>query len=364
MKTRGSTTYLNAASHGLPHASVYKRVMEHLKLEMNAGPVRALHEVQNELRGVRKNAAQLITSEAEDVAFSTTGSAAWATLVSSLEFSSQRVLVAPHEWGTNLVTLKLLAKAHGFSIEVLPHLNAERLDLSDWEKRMDDDVCALFVPMMTSISGQRYPVEAIGSLPRPRHCHYIVDAAQALGQMPVNVGAIKCDGLVAPTRKWLRGPRQTAIIWKSPDAPGQAGLLPEHAAVKYERLVDYNVAVRLGLGVAIERALDDSVEHMQSVIMSLANEIQQHANELSLALVSVEDAQSGIVSFCIPNANTEAVRSSLLKANCEVKWPDVSVEPQANIAVENTSILRLSPHVYNTSDNIDVVFDAIKAGLR
>jgi len=367
MKKSVSTTYLNAASCGVPHTSVYKRVIEHLNLERVAGPVRALNEVQNELSGVRSSAARLISADAEDVAFSTTGAAAWMTLVSSLEFSSRRVLVAPHEWGANLVNLELLARAYGFSIEVLPCLNVDEPDLGEWENCMGDDVCAVFVPMVTSITGQRYPVEAIGSLPRPDHCHYIVDASQALGQMPVNVSAINCDGLVAPTRKWLRAPRQTAIIWKSPNTPGipeKVVQLAEPASLKYENLMDYNVAVRLGLGVAIKHALDESVTQIQAGIMSLASDIQRHANELEIALVSAEKAQSGIVSFCIPSTCSDAVKSSLLKADCEIKWPDVSVEPMAKIGVEDTSILRLSPHVYNTSEDIDSVFDVIRKALK
>ena len=367
MSENNKTIYLNSASHGIPHESVYQRMIEHLTLERNSGPTKALVEVQGELELVRKLAAQMIGAEKDDLAFSTTGTDAWATLVSSMEFQSGRVLVAPHEWGANLVTLELMAMAHNFKIDVLPSLDLDAPDLQLWENCIDDDACAIFVPIMTSVKGLRYPVEAIGKLSRPCHCNYVVDAAQALGQMPVDVNLINCDALVSPTRKWLRGPRQTAILWQSPGRSNTAevpGHISQRASCKHELLMDYSVANRLGLGVAIDHYLTKSIKEIQSEIMSLALATRRHASDLGLEIVSGKTTRSGIVSIRVPDEKAAAVKLRLEQAGCEVKWPDGSVEPLLEDDTINAAILRISPNCYNTSNDIDIAFNAIESGLR
>lgn len=41
----------------------------------------------------------------------------------------------------------------------------------------------------------------------------MIDAAQALGHIPVDVQALQCDALTAPGRKWLCGPRGTGVLY-------------------------------------------------------------------------------------------------------------------------------------------------------
>ena len=77
-------------------------------------------------------------------------------------------------------------------------------------------------------SGLVQDVEAIGRICREAEVPYLVDACQAVGQMPVDVERIGCDYLAGAARKFLRGPRgvgflyvsERALVGRSPSAAG------------------------------------------------------------------------------------------------------------------------------------------------
>ena len=73
------------------------------------------------------------------------------------------------------------------------------MDPKAWEARIDEDVIALCLPLVTSIGGLHYPAEEIAAVPRPDDALVILDAAQALG---------RTEGLT----KWLIDPESHRVI--------------------------------------------------------------------------------------------------------------------------------------------------------
>ena len=350
-----TTGYLNSASHGVPDASVYRRMIKHLQLESRVGPARAFSAVADEYYGVRAAAASLIDAQVQDdVSFGTSGTRAWNDVVTSMNLAGGRVLAAPHEWGANLRALSARDDLH---IEVLPALSGQDDDLDEWASLLDDDVCALIVPMVSSLTGERYPVEKIGALSRPTGCAYVVDAAQALGQMPVSVLAIGCDALVAPTRKWLCGPRGTAIAWRRPDFNHRRGLAFEHAS-------DLDVSSLLGLGTALRRASPEFITSTMTDILALAQRVRKLSLDRGLVCLSPFVPHSGITSLEVSSDARAAVEAHLRAAGSVLKWLDADVEPNAEIQRDNTSLLRLSTHYYTTDEDVVVALDAIAKGVE
>lgn len=350
-------TYLNAASHGSPDPAVVRRMIEHLDCEMRLGATRARHAVEEEFVAVRSSAGQLLCARPEQIGFAATTFDAWLAIVSCLPLADKRLLVAAHEWGDNVRALTRLADMAGGRMEVLPPIDFAAPDLAPWQAMIDETVAAIFVPMVTSVAGHRYPVEQIGHLSRPDETRLIVDAAQALGQVPIEIGALRCDALVATTRKWLRGPRQTALYWMT-DFTAEPG---KPITARDLEPFDANVALRLGLGVALDSVLTRSVDRIETEISALGTQARARLQALGLSCLSHENAASGAVSFALPRTIAEPARQVLLENNCIVKWPNPAhEEPNGREWIEDAEIMRITPHVYNSPDDIDRVFDILE----
>ena len=358
MDPGGPGIYLNAASHGIPSERTVQRMVDHLLLEQQMGPAAARESVEAELEAVRSTGASLIGAAPQDLGLSFTTLAAWRSIVDHLDLSGKEVLIAPHEWGENVEALKFLADRLGFSIDVLPTLRFPSPDLAAWSDRIRDETAAIFVPMVTSVQGLRYPVEAIGDLPRPDHCRLIVDAAQALGQTEIDVIRLGCDALVATCRKWLRGPRGTALFWLNP------GAFRDMSVAELEPF-DANVSARLGLGNAIREAMEMGLETIEHRIADLVRHATGRARELDIAVHAEGDPASGAVCLLLPEAVARSLRESLAASRFWIKWPNPPVdEPEAGSLPEGMHALRLTPHVYNSTVEIDRLFDCLKRTLR
>jgi selenocysteine lyase/cysteine desulfurase len=344
MSVRG---YFNAASHGVPVAGVYDRMMEYIASEAENGPDRAAKIWAEPLENVRVSAAKLISAQAQQVSFFGTTTDAWHALMARMDLSGKRVLVTPHEWHS---FYNALAMRPDITVEVLPPLDLESPDLSTWANRMGEDVGALFVPMVTSVTGRKYPVTRIGAMARPEGCKYIVDGAQALGQMPVNVREIGCNAFYSTTRKWLRGPRQGALVCLD-DSWNITGRAMEQP--------DYAHALRLGTGVAIDHLLTAGIGQVQAEIMACSNRIRAWATDGGPGAVP---GGTGTVSVPVAPDRVETPGRVMEAHGIVAKIVDAGFyEPLSSM---EGHVLRLSPHVYTGGDDLETLFSALDQAFR
>ncbi len=349
--TTATPVYLNACSCGLPSKPTLARAKRYIAREEAVGPVRAFDEVREEFDAIPDLVSRLIGAPRDRIGFAATTTAAWLNVVLRLDLAGRRILVAPHEWGPNVRVLKAIAQATGAALETLPDPTDEE-GISAWADAIDDDVAAIFAPVVSSIEGRRYPVKDIAHLPRPEGCRLILDGAQAIGQVEIDLSQIPCDAFVATARKWLRAPRGTAVWWAKSDlglAPAEPGYEP----------TEMTVAARLALGVAAREALEDGVSERASQIVALRDRISAALNDRHYRVLHGCTPMTGTVTFAVPNVQAASVRAALADAGIIVNFPDpVQDEPLAG-RDPNSVAMRLSPHVYTTEADIERLWAAL-----
>lgn len=353
----GSKHYFNSASHSLPTNQTYRAIAEYLDVQSQIGPSAAALHFADEIARARENCARVLNADADRLALSSTTTSAWQAIFPWLDLTARRVLVTQNEWGDYY---RALAVRPDIQIEILPAIDHHSPDLSAWENAIDDDVAAIMLPMVTSLSGQRYPVEKIAALPRPAHTRLIVDAAQAIGQVPVDLGRINCDALIATCRKWLRGPRQTSLLWISPRWQTRGAQLQPSQL----QSTDFNPALHCGLAAATDAYLQADPPAIHRALKSRADKLRSMASDAGFTVFGGELSQSAIVSLEVPRQSLAKVSAAIAAAGYTAKAPDIAHLEPLNPAAGKTAIVRITPHVYSDDTEMAKVVETAQSALN
>ena len=209
---------------------------------------------------------------------------------------------------------------------------------------------------------------------------YLLDACQSIGQMPINVEKIGCDILSATGRKYLRAPRGTGFLYVKENLIEklEPPFLDLHAATwidkdsfeirndarRFENW-ECNYAGKVGLGAAVDYAMDLGLEAIWTRIQNLSSNLRNSLNEIPK--VSVHDLgknKCGIVTFTVNGISAEKLYEKLsnLRINTSVS---ISEYARLDMAERNLkSILRASLHYFNTEEEIEKFCNEIKCLIR
>jgi L-cysteine/cystine lyase len=226
-------------------------------------------------------------------------------------------------------------------------------------------------------TGQVFPVQELAALAHRHGGYLLLDAAQSIGQMPVDVRALGCDFVAFPGHKWLLGPAATGALYVRRDLIGavEPPKVSHHASGFYNfkdrfepkddaidkfELTTVSVPLLAGLNAAIEFLDGIGVESVHDRAMELARYATDRLEKIpGLRMMSARDVgrvASGIVSFALPG-----VEPAILTAHL---WETARIVART---VPDLECTRLCFHAFNTEAEVDaaisVMADAAKRGV-
>jgi cysteine desulfurase/selenocysteine lyase len=361
--------HLNNAGAGLMPKPVLDAMTAYLTREAEIGGYEAASEAQQRLDAVYASVARLIGADRREIALMENATIAWQMAFYSFAFRpGDRILTARAEYAANYVAFLQMANKQGVRIEVVPDDASGALDPSALEQMIDDRVRMIAITWIPTNGGLVNPAAEVGKVARKYGIPYLLDACQAVGQMPVDVTELGCDMLSATGRKFLRGPRGTGFLyvrqamlaelhppmidhfaapWVAPD---RYELRPD--ARRFESW-ENNYAARLGLGVATDYALALGLDKIQARCQDLSTILRAELRRVPG--VRVHDLglhPSAIVSFSIDGHEAETVKAALSEAHINVSTSKGSSTLLDATARALPTVLRASPHYYNTEEDI------------
>jgi selenocysteine lyase/cysteine desulfurase len=366
-------THLNNAGSALPPAVVTQTVVDHLRREEQIGGYEAHAEAADRVEAVRASVATLTGARPDQVALVESATHAWSRALASVAFSRplgprDRILVSSAEYASNVIPLLQLAERTGALVEFIPDGADGSLDVDAFRSMLDDDLAIVAVNHCPSQNGLVNDVAAVGEALAGSSAWYLVDACQSAGQLPLDVEAIGADFLSATGRKFLRGPRGTGFLVASSRALRELEPFPLdlHSATwtpgGYEvaesaRRFEYwekSYAALLGLGAAVDYALECGIDPLRDWITRLAEYVRSGLAEIPG--VQVRDrgrVRSGIVTFTSDRLPAAALVAAIKAdgVNVSLSTPDYARRDFEAHGVEG--LVRVSPHAYNTTEEID-----------
>jgi cysteine desulfurase/selenocysteine lyase len=373
--------YFNHSGASLPTNATVAAVTDHLQREALYGGMDAATAVADRIEKARADAAALVGATPGEIAFTTSGSAGFGLVFAALPplRNGDRILVGRHEWGGNLATMQAAADRAGALVEAIPCREDGSVDAAALPRMIDERVRLISLTWLPANGGLINDAEAVGRVARAAGVPYFVDAGQALGQLPVDVSRIGCDMLKGTARKYLRGPRGTALLYVRSDflprlTPAfldvQSGPWTEDGprvrtdARRFET-VEGSIALQLGLAEALRHALEIGIEPVRTRIATLAADLRTALADIKN--VSVRDLgthKSGLVSFTITGIAAPEVRSRLAAEHISVGANGVPYTPLDMKARGLNGIVRASVSYFNTEDEIARVTAAVAALAR
>ena len=368
--------HFDSAGSSLPPQCVVQTVVDHLMDESAKGGYRAETEASGRITAVYESIARLLGCERREVAVLENATRAWDMVFYGIPFKrGDRILTAKAEYASNVIAFIQVARRAGVRVEVIPDDEHGQVSVRALADMLDASVRLVAISHVPTHGGLVNPAEEVGRLAREAGVLYLLDACQSIGQMPLDVTALGCHMLSATGRKFLRAPRGTGILYVADEILErlEPPFLDIHAATwtsawgytvrpdarRFESWECY-VAGKLGLGTAVEYALEWGLQDIQDRITELAGLLRGRLSVIPG--VRVHDSglrRCGIVTFTKDACSAGHILDALLARDIVV---NISTEKASRLDFPDrglTEVVRASVHYFNTEDEIERLLDVV-----
>ncbi|MCV7377894.1 ergothioneine biosynthesis PLP-dependent enzyme EgtE [Mycobacterium alsense] len=353
--------HLDSAACSRQSLAVIDATARHARNEAEVGGYVAAEAATPALDAGRLAAAALSGLPDAEVVFTTGSLNALDLLLGAWPKEKGTLACLPGEYGPNLAVMA----AHGFQSRLLPTLGDGRLALDDAALALENDRPDLVhLTAVGSHSGVVQPLPMLAELCGELGLPLVVDAAQALGQVDCAVGA---DVTYASSRKWIAGPRGVGFLAARPELMER--LRPRLAApewmppVPVARQLEFgeaNIAARVGFSLALGEHLAYGAEAVRARLARLGGLSRTTLADVPGWAVVEEAAEPSAITTLAPvdGADPQAVRDWLL-AERRIVTTFVGL-PRAPLEL-TAPLLRISPHVDTTADDLETFAEALIA---
>ena len=274
--------------------------------------------------------------------------------------------------------LATLAARERITLTLVPPRPDGFVDPHDISKALTRRTALIVCTHASNVTGAIQPVAAIGILAREKGIRTLIDGAQALGALPVNVRALGCGLYAFPGHKSLLGPQGTGGLYIDPcitlvpQREGGTGTTshslaqPEELPERYESGT-LNLPGIAGLGAGCEW------------VAARLSQIMTHERELTRALYeglsaipgtvlyspAQEAARSGIVSFNLGDMTSAQAADALARRDIAVRG-GLHCAPGAHrfLGTLDRGVVRASVGHANTFDEVEIFLKEVRALLK
>jgi pyridoxal 5-phosphate dependent beta-lyase len=354
--------HLDSAACSRQSFAVIDAVTQHARHEAEVGGYVAAEAAAPALDAGRAAIASLTGMSGSDVVFTTGSINALDVLLSSWP-GERSVACLPGEYGPNLAVMA----ANGFQISTLPADDLGRLAVDDAARVLAANPPALVhLTPLASHRGLAQPLAELAGVCRELGLPLVVDAAQAMGHLDCAVGAA---AVYSSSRKWMAGPRGVGMLAIRPELaqrlrprlpPPEWGLpIPVMQSLE---LGEANIAARVGYSVALGEHLAAGPDQIRDRLVDIGRMTRAAVADVrSWRVVEPLDEPTAITTLEPRNgADPQKVRAWLIAERGIVT---TYAELQRAPFEMAKPVLRASPHVDTTAEDLDQFAEALAAAV-
>ena len=373
--------YMDSASTSLTPEPVLNAVSKYYR-KYNANVGRGVHRLSQvasqKYKDAHRKVADFIGANEEEVIFTKNTTEAINMVASGLKWKTgDKVVTTLLEHHSNFLPW-LRLKSLGVVLDIVKPDKDGKFNVSDFEEVIDDKTRLVAVTHVSNVLGTITPIEEISAICKKKNALLLVDGAQSVPHIQVDVRKLGCDFLCFSGHKML-GPTGTGILWMKeylldrlePLSFG-GGMIDDVSLNGYKLTKGYerfeggtpNIAGLIGFGRAIDYlkkiGMDKIKDHEARLTERLLEGLLKIRRvEIYGSLNSKE--RVGVVSFNIKNLNPHDVALMLDEAsNILVRSGHHCCIPLMKYFGLKEGAVRVSLYLYNTEEEIDTFLETIK----
>jgi cysteine desulfurase/selenocysteine lyase len=375
----------NAATTQKPQAVINSHVDYYL--HHNANIHRGVYELSNEssdeYEEAREKVRKFINAPSIKEIIFTRGATESINLVTS-SFGrynireGDEIIISTMEHHANIVPWQILCGEKNAVLRVIPITDSGELIMEEYENMLNEKTKFVSIVQVSNTLGTINPVKRIIELAHRKNIPVLVDGAQAVPHMKVDVQDLDCDFYVFSGHK-LFGPMGIGVLY------GKASLLeampPYQAGGDMIRSVSFektyygeiptkfeagtpNIAGAIGLGISLDylSKLDFELlhEHEQEMLDYCTKKLEEIPG---LKIIGTAKDKASVISFVVQGMNALDIGIILDTQGIAVRTGQHCTEPlMTRYCIPGT--VRASFAFYNTKDEIDVFIEALQKAIE
>ena len=372
--------HLNNAGAALMPAPVISAITRHIELEAQIGGYEAADARAAGIAKGYDDLATLVGAQARNIAIVANATAAFVQALSSFDFARGDIIVTSRcDYTSNQIQYLALNDRLGVEIlhaDDLPEGGVDPVSVDRLLQRHGARCKLVAISWIPTNSGLVQDVAAVGAVCDAHGVPYLVDACQAVGQIEIDVGALRCDYLSATARKFLRGPRGIGFMYASDRAlaRGDYPLFVDMRGARWTDIDRYEIdptarrfedwespyAVVLGQAAAARYALDVGITTARERAWALAEDLREQLARIDgVRVLDRGSTRCAIVTMAMDTVDAEAVVAHLASRHINsvsslLEYGRYDFEEKRVRAA-----VRFSPHYYNTDDEVDAAVETV-----
>ena len=360
-----NTIYLNHAAVSPPPTTTVDAVVAQLHDVVGNGSLhyRSWVEVKERARTL---AADMIGARSEQIAFMRNTSDGLSTVANGLRWEAgENVVTFRREFPSNIYPWLRLHEAYGVEVRMCNE-GGGRIDLDELIGLIDNKTRVVAISQVQYGSGFRADLERVGRAARKVDALLVVDVIQAMGVLPTDVEAELIDVAAGACHKWLLTPegigvlylsdrareriQPTLVGWVSVREPEDYGNFEQewkHGALAWETGTAATGLIH-GLEASLRLLTEVGINRIATHLKEVTNYLCEKLSGLNYEVVSSRRPGEESQIVCIRHLGGQS--ASALYGH---------LKRQGIITAPRGDRLRISPHFYNVTDEIDAVIDAL-----
>ena len=288
------------------------------------------------------------------------------------------ILITEMEHHSNIVPWQLVCEQTGASLEVVPVQDDGSLDMEAYKSLLTEDVAIVAMAHVSNAIGTINPVKEICALAKQVGATTVIDGAQAVGHLQVDISDIDCDFYAISGHKMF-GPTGIGCLFGKYDLlqdmePWQGGgdmILSvsfeettwNDVPFKFEAGTP-NIAGAIGLGAAVSWIQEigyDKISKHEQELLAYGREVLLAIDGVDLVGASKQNA--GVIAFTLKGVHPHDVGTILDHAGVAIRTGNHCAEPLMK-RYGLAATCRASLCIYNTREDLDCLGTGVQEAMR